>query len=261
MTELEIVFEGSGSEPRWCRSRGELGKSCVDGLFQANGGVLDRRRGRVSPSKALGYVACMSARPSLVGPAILALVISAGFSYFALRSSDSMPGPADDMPTFSDFEVRSGDTTVRLSDFKNEVVLVYFGYASCPDICPTTLATVGSAFQLLEPAQLERTRGIFVSVDPERDPPAHVRKYAAFFHPRIVGGTSDAGSIEGIAEDWGIGYERSEGASQAMGYTVDHTSIVFLVAPDGRMKKALPHGTAPAALAEAIVSVLGPVDG
>ena len=203
----------------------------------------------------------MTARPSLVGPAILALMVSAGLAYAALRSSDAVHRRDADMPTFSDFELRSGDTNVRLSDYRNEVVVVYFGYASCPDICPTTLAMVGSAFKLLEPDQLARARGVFVSVDPERDPPAHARKYAAFFHPRIVGGTPAASALERITEDWGIGYERAEGSSAGMGYTVDHTSIVFLVAPDGRMKKALPHGTPPEALAEAIVAALGSVEG
>lgn len=199
----------------------------------------------------------MSERSSLIGPALLALVVSVGAAYLALRSSNRVPQGADDMPSFSDFELQSGTSNVRLSDFKNEVVVVYFGYASCPDICPTTLSTVGSAFKLLQPAQLERVRGLFVSVDPERDPPAHAQQYAAFFHPRIVGGTSEPDAVATIAHDWGVAYDRAEGASEGMGYTVDHTSILFLVAPDGRMKKAVPHGTTPAALAQAIVEVMG----
>ena len=198
----------------------------------------------------------MSGPPSLLRPALLALAVSAGVAWAGLRYMGGAPAADSTMPTFSDFAVESGEAQVRLSDFKGQVVVVYFGYARCPDICPTTLATVASAFDALEPAQLARVRGLFVSVDPERDLPGQARAYAEFFHPQIVGGTSDATAVAAIAEDWGIRFAPAEGASEAMGYTVDHTSIVYLVAPDGRMKTAIPHGGDPTALAAAIVKVL-----
>ena len=204
-----------------------------------------------------GYIGVMTERASLVPLVAVALVLSVAAAAVALRTGGPPPLEESGMPSFSDFEVQSAERTVRLSDYRGGVVVVYFGYASCPDICPTTLSTMAAAFQTLSEGQAERVRGLFVSVDPERDPPAHAQEYASFFHPRIVGGTSDAASVARIADDWGIGYERAEGASAAMGYTVDHTSIVFLVAPDGRMKKAMPHGSAPDVLAAAIVDVMG----
>ena len=158
-------------------------------------------------------------------------MVAAGVAWAGLRFMGTVPEQEESMPTFSDFEVQSGAARVRLSDFEGEVVVVYFGYARCPDICPTTLATVASAFQALAPDQLAKVRGLFVSVDPARDLPEHARSYAEFFHPQIVGGTSDAEAVAAIAEDWGIRFARADGASEAMGYTIDHTSIVYLVAP------------------------------
>jgi len=199
----------------------------------------------------------MSEPFSLLRAAGVALVLSGAVAWMGLKLANPSDSVEPGMPTFGDFEVRSGTESVRLSDFAGSVVVVYFGYAGCPDICPTTLSTVGAALRLLSPEQLARTRGLFVSVDPERDTPAQARSYAAFFHERIVGATTDVQAVTSIAEDWGVRFEKAEGASEAMGYTVDHTSIVFLVAPDGRMKKALPHGSDPEKLAAAIVDVMG----
>jgi len=203
----------------------------------------------------------MSKPPSMFRFAALALVLSGAIAYMGLKLSGTSERVQPGMPGFGDFEVQSGDASVRLSDFKGNVVAVYFGYAGCPDICPTTLSTVSAAFKRLSPAQLDRVRGLFVSVDPERDTPAQAQSYAQFFHPNIHGGTSDPTTVATIATDWGVRYEKAEGASEAMGYTVDHTSIVFLVAPDGRMKKALPHGSDPEKLAEAIIEVMGGPEG
>lgn len=205
----------------------------------------------------------MSSSTSLARAAGLALVLSAAVAYMGLQvfGTPSTPSDMAGMPTFSDFEVASGTESLRLSDLQGNVVAVYFGYAGCPDICPTTLSTMAAAFKLLSPEEQARTRGLFVSVDPERDTPEQAQSYAAFFHPQISGGTSDVAAVATIAADWGVRYDKAEGASEAMGYTVDHTSIVFLVDPTGRMKKALPHGSDPAKLAEAIRAVLGGPEG
>jgi protein SCO1/2 len=198
----------------------------------------------------------MSDRSSILRFVALSLVLSGAVAYTGLKVFGTPRSSSAGGPTFSDFQVQSGDDSIRLADFQGKVVAVYFGYASCPDICPTTLSTMSSAFKQLPPDQLDRTRGLFVSVDPERDTPAHAKSYAAFFHPNIVGATSTPADVAAIAQDWGVRYEKAEGASEAMGYTVDHTSIVFLVGPDGSMKKALPHGSNPAALSEAIAALL-----
>lgn len=203
----------------------------------------------------------MSEPASLLRYAVLGLVLSGAIAFTGLalvgqgRTGAALPTDAG-MPTFSDFEVRSGDATLRLSDLRDDVVVVYFGYAGCPDICPTTLSTVAAAFRALSPDQLAHTQGLFVSVDPERDTPEQAQAYASYFHPRLRGGTSDAATIAATAQDWGVRFARAEGASEAMGYTVDHTSIVFLVGPDGQMKKALPHGSDPEKLAAAIAALL-----
>ncbi len=190
---------------------------------------------------------------------ILALfaVIGAVSVFFAVKLQDSVKTRIEETknPTFSSFRVEGANGPVALTDFAGKVVVLYFGYASCPDVCPTTLSIVGQAFQRLSPAEQDRVAGMFVSVDPERDTIAHVDEYARFFHPNIVGGTASVPEVTAAATDWGIGFQKVAGTS-AIGYTVDHTSILFVIDTQGHMVKALPHGSDASRVEAAIREVL-----
>ena len=188
----------------------------------------------------------------------VALLAAGGLALSVVQLRARMPGSGEaTMPSFSDFTVDTADGVLSLSDLQGQVVVVYFGYASCPDICPTTLSTAGAAVSGLTEEEQAQVAGIFVSVDPERDSLPRLAEYARFFHPHFRGGTADSTSLAQIGEDWGVGWEKAPGASDAMGYTVDHTSILFLVGPNGRMRKAVPHGSAPDRLTEEIRGLLG----
>jgi len=188
---------------------------------------------------------------------LVAVFAGAGFSFFGYQlSKRAVRTQQTGMPSFSDFTVDTTAGPLALSDLQGKVVVVYFGYAGCPDICPTTLSTVGAALKSLPESEVDRVAGLFVSVDPDRDSVARLDEYAGFFHPHIRGGTTDEATLATIGSDWGVRWEKADGASQAMGYTVDHTSIVFLVGPDGRMKVALPHGSDPERLASEIQALL-----
>ena len=188
---------------------------------------------------------------------LVAALAAGGLAFFAYQLAQRRPSTSDvAMPTFGDFVVDTTAGPLALSDLKGKVVVVYFGFASCPDICPTTLRTVGTALDSLSEDQLAQVAGLFVSLDPDRDSLTRLDEYARFFHPQIRGGTTDERTLATIGGDWGVHWEKVKGASAAMAYTVDHTSILFLVGPSGSMRKAVRHGSSPELLAEEIRSVL-----
>ena len=147
-----------------------------------------------------------------------------------------------DRPDFGDFTLQSSAGPVSLSSFEGKVVVVYFGYTSCPDVCPTTLQTAAAAFKRLPPEDRARLAGLFVSVDPERDTPAGLATYAQFFDPLFVGVTGTEAEVRAVAKDWGVDFVKVPQPESALGYAVDHSGLLFLVDPDGRMRVAMPHG-------------------
>lgn len=161
-----------------------------------------------------------------------------------------------DGPQRGDFTVQAADGPLRLADVEADATVVYFGYTSCPDICPTMLSTVGRAFDQLTPAEQARVAGVFVSVDPERDTPARLAEYAPFFHPRLRGGSTDAASTRAIADDWGVFYGRVDLPDSAMGYAVDHSTDAFLLDDDKDLVEKIPHGVDPTTLAARLRAVL-----
>ena len=120
--------------------------------------------------------------------------------------------------TYSDFRLHTDGGDLALSDLRGQVVLVYFGYTSCPDICPTTLATLGGGVNALSPDEQALVAGVFVSVDPERDTPERLGPYARYFHPSFRGGTLPGAEVAQIAADWGVVYRKVTDSSSAMAY-------------------------------------------
>lgn len=154
-------------------------------------------------------------------------------------------------PAGGDFTLGSADGPVASSAFRGQVVALYFGYTYCPDVCPTSLASLGAALEKLSPEELARTQPLFISVDPERDTPARLKEYAAFFHPRLLGLTGTPAEVAAAARAYGASYARQNVNSEG-GYVVDHSSFIYLIAPDGRLAASLPHGTTPDDIAAAI---------
>ncbi len=170
---------------------------------------------------------------------------------------DRMMGPAgsDTMAEAAiggDFTLQSADGPVSLHDFRGKVVLVYFGYTSCPDICPTSLTTMASALKQLTPAEVAQVRGIFISVDPERDTPQGMKEYAAYFHPNFIGVVGTPAQTAEVAAKYGAYYRKAPYEGSAMGYGVDHSSTIYVIDRDGKVVDQIRHGTSPEALAAAI---------
>ncbi len=159
--------------------------------------------------------------------------------------------PSDAPVRGGDFTLQSADGPVALADLRGNVVLVYFGYASCPDVCPTSLALTAQGLALLAPEDLKRVRVLFVSVDPARDTPRKLKEYAVHFHPGITGVTGSPEAVADVARRYGAAF-RLQKVESAAGYVVDHTSFTSVVAPDGRLVEQLPHGALPAEIATVV---------
>lgn len=154
-------------------------------------------------------------------------------------------------PVGGDFTLQSADGPVSLKDLRGKVVLVYFGYTFCPDICPTSLVFTAQGLNLLSPEELARTRMLFISVDPARDTLEKLKEYGAFFHPNIIGLSGSEQEIAAVAKSYGASYSRQNTGS-AGGYVVDHSAATYVVDPAGKMVATLQHGTPPAEVAKAI---------
>ena len=154
-------------------------------------------------------------------------------------------------PVGGEFNLIGESGPISLQDFRGKVVLIYFGYTFCPDICPTSLALMTQTLNELSGQELARVQPIFISVDPERDTPEKLDKYTDYFHESILGATGTAEDIAEVAGRYGAVYWKVEGESEG-GYLVDHTSVIHVVATDGVLSTSLPHGTAPTKILEAI---------
>jgi protein SCO1/2 len=135
-------------------------------------------------------------------------------------------------------ELTSADGPVRITDFEGKVVVVYFGYTFCPDVCPATLSKLADSVDLLGD-KADDVQIIMVSVDPARDTPELLEEYVQYFHPGFIGVTGDEATVNRVATLYGVVYEQATG-TEATGYTIDHTSTVILVDRDGYLKLVLP---------------------
>ena len=154
-------------------------------------------------------------------------------------------------PANLDFSLTSADGPVALKDFRGKAVLLYFGYTYCPDICPTALTSHAAALKQLRPEELARVAALFISVDPERDQPAHLKEYAAFFHSQIIGVTGSPAQIKEVAQRYGVFYAKQAPDKDGR-YSVDHSSESYLIAPDGHLLARLPHASPPEKIAAEI---------
>ena len=120
---------------------------------------------------------------------------------------------------------------VRDADFRGRYMLVYFGYTYCPDVCPTTLAVMADALDKLGP-QAAKVVPIFITVDPARDSPKVLKDYLAAFGPRFVGLTGPLASVQAAAGEYHVFFRKH--AEPGGAYSVDHSSTIYLMGPNGR---------------------------
>ena len=193
----------------------------------------------------------MSERILTIIAGLLALVVL-GVALFWHPEMPERPIPRAAIAAGGDFTLQSAAGPVSLKDYRGKLVLVYFGYTFCPDICPTSLAATAEGLKQLTPEEAARVAMIFISVDPKRDTPERLKEYAEFFHPAIVGATGTPEVIAEIAKRYGVFYAEQKVDTAGGGYVVDHSSDTFVIAPDGQLVAKIAHATPPDQVVAAI---------
>jgi len=140
--------------------------------------------------------------------------------------------------------------TRTLADFRGKVVVLFFGYTQCPDVCPTTLSELAATMQKLG-ADADRVQVLFVTVDPERDTPDLLSRYVPAFNPSFLGLYGDAAVTEATAKEFKIIYQKQPGPTPGT-YSVDHSAGTYVFDPQGRLRVYESYGRGPEVFAHDI---------
>jgi cytochrome oxidase Cu insertion factor (SCO1/SenC/PrrC family) len=136
------------------------------------------------------------------------------------------------------------------ADFRGKLVVLYFGYTYCPDVCPTELQSISLALDKLG-AAADAVQPVFITVDPERDTPARLAEFVSSFHPGLIGLTGSLADIKKTAIAYRTFFAKNDATAPGE-YSVDHTGFIYLVGKDGHYLGFLPPGTSPDEIADAI---------
>lgn len=134
------------------------------------------------------------------------------------------------------------DRLFHLSDQKGRVVILFFGYASCPDVCPTTLSVWKQVHEALGD-DAHQVRFVFVTVDPERDTKERLKVHLDLFNSDFIGLTGTEAELEAVYQAYGVYREKVTLSDSALGYQVTHTSSGYVIDPDGAWRLRHPFGT------------------
>jgi protein SCO1 len=141
-----------------------------------------------------------------------------------------------------DFVLQAANNeSFQLSDQKGEITLLFFGYTSCPDVCPTTLAEFKQVYDILG-EEAQNVRFMMITADPERDTVARLTKYVKFFNPAFIGLSGERSKLEKVWKQFNIYIEKQE-TNSAAGYMVSHTSSVFVLDQNNNLRLMFPYGT------------------
>jgi protein SCO1/2 len=154
----------------------------------------------------------------------------------------------------ADFRLHdAGGRLHTLAEYRDKVVVLFFGYTHCPDVCPTTLADLAQVMRVLD-KEAARVQVLFVSLDPERDTPQMLADYVPAFHPSFLGLTGNAAEINQTAQAFGVSWQKRQSASG--GYTLDHTAGTYLIEPASRRVLLAPYAQRADLLAQDIKLLL-----
>lgn len=140
-----------------------------------------------------------------------------------------------------DFSIPTAQGVFNLADHRGKVVVLYFGYASCPDVCPTALALLGNSMKKMPKDTTDQIQPLFISVDPGRDDLAKLETYAHYFFPTMLGATTVKADIDTLVKQYGAFYSFSQLDNSAMGYSVDHSSRLYLINKQGQLADVVSH--------------------
>ena len=184
---------------------------------------------------------------SILGLALLGCSPKASFTNVDITGSTAFG---------KDFSLLDPDGKTRtLEDFRGKVVVMFFGYTQCPDVCPTTLTEMEQAMNLLGP-QSNQVQVLFVTVDPQRDTAAILKQYVPAFDPRFLGlRPADDAALDKVTKDFKIYYKKVPGSSPGS-YTIDHTAGSYAFDRNGQLRLFIKHAQGPQTLAQDLKELL-----
>jgi protein SCO1 len=184
-------------------------------------------------------------KPLVLGAAaalflVLAIVVATTSLHTGAPRAAAMKAGAFDPPhPAPEFSLAGSDgSEVTLNRYRGKIVALTFGFTNCAAVCPTTLATLAQARSALGPAAND-VQVIFVTVDPDRDSPAHLREYVAAFDPTFIGATGASDALAAVRKNYGVTAVKQGSGSD---YAVAHTSSIFLVDRGGKLRAMMPFG-------------------
>jgi len=187
-------------------------------------------------------------------------ILAAALLCAAPASAESPPPVADEQPETGIVSryllMDSKGRAISDQDFRGSFQLIAFGYTFCPDICPTTLAEIALIMEKLG-SRADQLQPLFVTVDPERDTPEVLRRYTAYFHPRIIGLTGSPDLVRRVADHFKVRYEKHwEPGAEKDKYSVDHSAGMYLLGPDGNFLGKFAYATPPQEVADRIRALM-----
>ena len=174
----------------------------------------------------------------------LSSLLVAAFALGALGANDAalIAGTFDPPREAPELGLTGSDgRTLSLARYRGVVVALAFGFTSCPEVCPTTLAVLAQARKKLG-ARAGELQVVYVTVDPERDDAARLKQYLAGFDPSFVGGTGSDAQLAAVRRDFGI---QAEKHASADGATFSHSSFIYLIDRGGKLRALMPYGHSP----------------
>lgn len=190
---------------------------------------------------------------ALVLVALTSIVIGI---WFGLQNQSPHPKQDPYANIGGDFTLESDKGPVSLHDFKGKVAVLYFGYTRCPDVCITALSKIALALKSMTDAERAQVQPIFVSIDPERDTPKVAGGYAAYFYPGAIGLSGTPAQIAEVAKRYMVIYQKVKLEDSAMGYSMDHSSIIYVIGRNGKVSALVHHVDSAETLVKAVRGAL-----
>jgi protein SCO1/2 len=200
------------------------------------------------PKRLLAAGAIVALVVAAIGVGIVFLTRDDAYAFKGGIYSPAYPAPPLDLTD-------QDGSPFSLDELKGQVGVIYFGYTTCPDICPTTLIDFSSVKSELG-ADADRVKFLMVTVDPDRDSTARLKEYMSFFDPAFIGLRGTDEQTSQFERDYGVMVTRVEHPESATGYLLDHTASIYVVDPEGNLKLIFPNGSTPADMAEDIRHLL-----
>jgi protein SCO1/2 len=157
--------------------------------------------------------------------------------------------------------LKSSTGTITLNELKKDkkIILMYFGFLSCPDICPTTLSSISSVFKVLPKEQLDHIEFLFIDLDPERDTMERMVKYSSHFHPKIKPVVMNLKELDLFTRFFGVVFMKMP-LKSTMGYTIDHSTDIIVLSPEGKILRPITHGSPQVVIVDQLNKILNQKD-